>query len=55
VSSKLINADPEFFSKLVIDSIKYVKQEGFLGGKPKYNIKSLTSSRPTDKAALRAS
>lgn len=41
MSSKLINADPDFFGKLVVDSIKYVKQEGFLGGKPKYNIKSI--------------
>jgi T-complex protein 1 subunit alpha len=41
MSSKLINADPEFFGKLVVDSIKYVKSEGFLGGKPKYNIKSI--------------
>jgi T-complex protein 1 subunit alpha len=41
MSSKLINADPDFFGKLVVDSIKYVKQEGFLGSKPKYNIKSI--------------
>lgn len=40
MSSKLINADPEFFGKLVVDSIKYVRQEGFLG-KVKYNIKSI--------------
>ena len=40
MSSKLINADPEFFGKLVVDSIKYVKQESFFG-KPKYNIKSI--------------
>jgi T-complex protein 1 subunit alpha len=41
MSSKLINADPNFFGNLVVDSIKYVKQESFLGGKPKYNIKSI--------------
>jgi T-complex protein 1 subunit alpha len=41
MSSKLINADPNFFSGLVVDSIKYVKQESIFGGKPKYNIKSI--------------
>uniref|UniRef100_A0A1J3GF53 T-complex protein 1 subunit alpha n=3 Tax=Noccaea caerulescens TaxID=107243 RepID=A0A1J3GF53_NOCCA len=40
MSSKLINADPEFFAKLVVDSIKYVRQENFLG-EPRYNIKSI--------------
>ena len=40
MSSKLINADPAFFSKLVVDSIQYVKQESF-GLRPKYNIKSI--------------
>jgi T-complex protein 1 subunit alpha len=40
MSSKLINADPSFFSKLVVDSIQYVKQESF-GLRPKYNIKSI--------------
>lgn len=41
MSSKLINADPTFFSNLVVDSIKYVKQESIFGGRPKYNIKSI--------------
>ena len=39
MSSKLINADPEFFAKLVVDSIKTIKQESIFG--PKYPIKSI--------------
>lgn len=39
MSSKLINADPEFFSNLVVDSIKAVKQESIFGAK--YPIKSI--------------
>jgi T-complex protein 1 subunit alpha len=39
MSSKLINADPIFFAKLVVDSINAIKQETIFG--PKYNIKSI--------------
>lgn len=39
MSSKLINADPQFFSNLVVEAIKNVKQESILG--TKYNIKSI--------------
>ena len=39
MSSKLINADPEFFAGLVVNSIKAIKQETIFG--PKYNIKSI--------------
>lgn len=39
MSSKLINADPEFFANLVVESIKAVKQESIFGAK--YPIKSI--------------
>eukprot|EP00919_Chromeraceae_sp_WS-2016_P025823 GHVR01061000.1.p1 GENE.GHVR01061000.1~~GHVR01061000.1.p1 ORF type:complete len:111 (+),score=2.55 GHVR01061000.1:534-866(+) len=39
MSSKLINADHDFFSNLVVDSIKSIKQDTILG--PKYHIKSI--------------
>lgn len=39
MSSKLINADPNFFSNLVVESIKSVKQESIFGAK--YPIKSI--------------
>jgi T-complex protein 1 subunit alpha len=39
MSSKLINADPNFFANLVVNSIKAIKQETYLG--PKYNVKSI--------------
>ena len=39
MSSKLINADPNFFSGLVVDSIKCVKQETVFG--TKYPVKSI--------------
>ena len=39
MSSKIINADPEFFAGLVVDSIKAIKQETIFG--PKYHIKSI--------------
>jgi T-complex protein 1 subunit alpha len=39
MSSKLINADPEFFANLVVDSIKTIKQESIFGAK--YPIKSI--------------
>jgi len=39
MSSKLINADPDFFANLVVESIKAIKQDSIFG--PKYNIKSI--------------
>lgn len=39
MSSKLINADPSFFSGLVVESIKAVKMDSIFG--PKYPIKSI--------------
>lgn len=39
MSSKLINADPEFFGNLVVNSINLIKQDSILG--PKYPIKSI--------------
>ena len=39
MSSKLINADPKFFSGLVVDSIKAVKHETIFG--TKYPVKSI--------------
>lgn len=39
MSSKLINADPSFFSNLVVESIKTIKTESIFG--PKYPIKSI--------------
>jgi len=39
MSSKLINADPNFFANLVVNSIRAIKQDTFLG--PKYNVKSI--------------
>jgi T-complex protein 1 subunit alpha len=40
MSSKLINADPDFFANLVVEAIKTIKQDSIFG-KPKYNIKSI--------------
>jgi len=39
MSSKLINADPNFFANLVVNSIRAIKQETILG--PKYNVKAI--------------
>lgn len=39
MSSKLINADPDFFANLVVESIKSVKTESIFG--TKYPIKSI--------------
>jgi T-complex protein 1 subunit alpha len=39
MSSKLINVDPTFFSNLVVDAIKLIRQDSIFG--PKYNIKSI--------------
>lgn len=39
MSSKLINADPEFFANLVVDSIKTVEQRSIFG--TTYPIKSI--------------
>ena len=39
MSSKLINADPDFFANLVVDAIKAIKQDSIFG--PKYNIMSI--------------
>ena len=39
MSSKLINADSNFFSNLVVEAIKTVRQDSILG--PKYPIKSI--------------
>ena len=39
MSSKIINADPEFFAGLVVDSIRAIKQDTIFG--PKYHIKSI--------------
>lgn len=41
MSSKLINADANFFAGLVVDAIHTVKQEATLFSKVKYNIKSI--------------
>ena len=43
MSSKLINADPEFFANLVVDSIKTIKQESIFGAK--YPIKSINPNK----------
>ena len=39
MSSKLINADPVFFSNLVVDSIKAIEQKTIFGSK--YNISNI--------------
>ena len=39
MSSKLINADPNYFSNLVVKSIKAIETKTILG--PKYNIKNI--------------
>ena len=39
MSSKLINADPKFFSNLVVEAINTIKQDTIFG--PKYNINSI--------------
>lgn len=39
MSSKLINADPKFFSNLVVEAINTIKQDTIFG--PKYNISSI--------------
>ena len=39
MSSKLINADPTFFSNLVVNSIKLIETKSIFGSK--YNIKNI--------------